>query len=68
MKDRIHMVADLLMGAAHSDGRLEGMEKATVKRMLALLEPVSILGLGLVIAAIMMSILVAILSVNELAF
>ena len=28
------MVADLLMGAAHADGRLEGMEKATVKRML----------------------------------
>ncbi|MDQ3563013.1 MAG: type II secretion system F family protein [Pseudomonadota bacterium] len=42
--------------------------RATVKRMLALLEPVLILGLGLVIAAIIMSILVAILSVNELAF
>jgi len=42
--------------------------RATVKRMLALLEPVLILGLGLVIAAIIMSILIAILSVNELAF
>jgi len=41
--------------------------RATVKRMLALLEPVLILGLGLVIAAIIMSILIAILSVNELA-
>ena len=41
--------------------------RATVTRMLALLEPVLILGLGLVIAAIIMSILVAILSVNELA-
>lgn len=40
----------------------------TVKRMLALLEPVLILGLGIVIGGIIMSILVAILSVNELAF
>ncbi len=42
--------------------------RAAVKRMLALLEPALILGLGIVIAAIIMSILVAILSVNELAF
>jgi uncharacterized tellurite resistance protein B-like protein len=34
MKDRIHLVADLLMGAAHADGRLEGSETATVKRLL----------------------------------
>jgi uncharacterized tellurite resistance protein B-like protein len=34
MKDRITIVADLLMGAAHADGRLEGLEEATVKRML----------------------------------
>lgn len=40
----------------------------TVKRMLALLEPMLILGLGMVIGGIIMSILVAILSVNELAF
>jgi uncharacterized tellurite resistance protein B-like protein len=34
MRDRIAIVADLLMGAAHADGRLEGQEEATVKRML----------------------------------
>ncbi|HEY0713927.1 MAG TPA: TerB family tellurite resistance protein [Polyangia bacterium] len=34
MKERIHLVADLLMGAAHADGRLEGNESATVKRIL----------------------------------
>jgi general secretion pathway protein F len=38
-----------------------------VKRMLGLLEPVMILGLGLLIGGIIMSILVAILSVNDLA-
>jgi len=38
-----------------------------VKRMLALMEPVLILGLGLVIGGIIMSVLVAILSVNDLA-
>ncbi len=37
-----------------------------VKRMLALLEPVMILGLGLVIGGIIMSILLAILKVNSL--
>jgi general secretion pathway protein F len=37
-----------------------------VKRMLALLEPVMILGLALIIGGIIMSILLAILSVNEL--
>jgi general secretion pathway protein F len=39
-----------------------------VKRLLTLLEPALILGLGVVIAGIIMSILVAILSLNELAF
>ena len=34
MKDRIYQVGELLMGAAHADGRLEGMERNTVKRML----------------------------------
>ncbi|MBU0592642.1 MAG: type II secretion system F family protein [Gammaproteobacteria bacterium] len=38
-----------------------------VKRMLALMEPLLILGLGLVIGGIIMSVLVAILSVNDLA-
>lgn len=40
---------------------------SAVKRMLTLMEPVLILGLGLVIGSIIMSILVAILSVNDLA-
>lgn len=39
---------------------------ATTRRLLALLEPVLIVGLGVVIAAVIMSILVAIVSVNEL--
>jgi general secretion pathway protein F len=38
----------------------------SVKRMLALLEPVMILGLGLVIGGIILSILMAILKVNSL--
>jgi general secretion pathway protein F len=42
--------------------------QTTVKRLLALLEPVLILTLGVIIAAIIMSILVAILSLNQLAF
>lgn len=41
--------------------------QAAVKRTLGMLEPALILGLGLVIGAIIMSILVAMLSVNELA-
>ncbi len=41
--------------------------QTAVKRMLSLMEPVLILGLGLVIGAIIMSILLAILSVNDLA-
>lgn len=42
--------------------------KTAVQRMLALLEPILIVGLGLVIAGIIISILMAILSVNDLAF
>lgn len=42
--------------------------QATLKRMVDILGPVLILGLGLVIAGIIMSVLAAILSVNELAF
>lgn len=38
-----------------------------VKRLLGLMEPILILGLGLVIGGIIMSILVAVLSVNDLA-
>ncbi|HWP00149.1 MAG TPA: type II secretion system F family protein [Methylococcus sp.] len=42
--------------------------KITVQRILALLEPVLIVGLGIMIAAIIISILMAIVSVNDLAF
>jgi uncharacterized tellurite resistance protein B-like protein len=34
MKDRLPLVADLLMDAAHADETLEGEEKAAVKRLL----------------------------------
>jgi len=34
MKDRLPLVADLLMEAAHADGRLEGDEKEAVRRLL----------------------------------
>ena len=46
----------------------DGEVQTAIKRMLTLLEPVLILGLGVIIAGIIMSILVAILSLNELAF
>lgn len=42
--------------------------RVTVQRLLALLEPVLIVGLGIMIAGIIVSILLAILSVNDLAF
>ena len=42
--------------------------KTAVTRMLALLEPALIVGLGILIAGIIISILMAILSVNDLAF
>ena len=35
MKDRLPLVADLLMDAAHADQRLEGEETETVKQLLA---------------------------------
>ena len=40
--------------------------QVTIKRAMALLEPMLILVLGVVIAAVIISILVAILSINEL--
>ncbi|MER2603741.1 MAG: type II secretion system F family protein [Candidatus Competibacter phosphatis] len=46
----------------------DGEVQTAVKRLLTLLEPTLILGLGVIIAGIIMSILVAILSLNELAF
>lgn len=42
--------------------------RTTIQRTLSLMEPVLIIGLGFIIGGIIMSILVAILSVNELAF
>lgn len=46
----------------------EAEVRITVQRLLTLLEPALIVGLGVAIAAIIMSILVAVVSVNELAF
>lgn len=57
LQDMLIRVADIY------DREVQG----AVKRMLSLMEPVLILGLGLVIGGIIMSILVAILSVNDLA-
>jgi general secretion pathway protein F len=70
----IHMIQ-----VGEESGNLEGMltqvadifdkeVSTSVKRALALLEPVLILTLGLLIAGIVMSILVAILGVNQLVF
>lgn len=42
--------------------------RTTIQRLLTLLEPILIVGLGILIGGIIMSILMAILSVNELAF
>jgi general secretion pathway protein F len=42
--------------------------QSLVRRLVTLIEPLVIIGLGLVVAGIIMSILVAILNVNELAF
>nr|BAL55710.1 general secretion pathway protein F [uncultured Gammaproteobacteria bacterium] len=46
----------------------EGEVRIAVQRFLTLLEPALIVGLGAAIAAIILSILVAVVSVNELAF
>jgi len=70
----IHMIQ-----VGEESGNLEGMlvqvadifdkeVSVSVKRALALLEPILILTLGLLIAGIVMSILVAILGVNQLVF
>lgn len=42
--------------------------RESVQRMLTLVEPILIVGLGLVVAGIIISILLAMLSVNDLAF
>ena len=42
--------------------------RASVKQMLTLLEPLLIVGLGLIVAGIIISILLAVMGANELAF
>ena len=66
-----------LVRVGEESGALDGMlfrladiydreVRASVQRMLALLEPMLIIGLGIVVGGIIMSILVAILSINDL--
>jgi len=68
-----------LLRVGEESGDLEGMlgqladifdaeVQGTIKKLLAVLEPALILGLGVVIAGIIVSILMAILGMNELAF
>jgi len=56
-------LSEILMQVAETYDR---DTQVTIKRSLALLEPVLILGLGALIAGVIISILVAILGVNEL--
>jgi len=46
----------------------DGEVRASVKQMLTLLEPILIVGLGLIVAGIIVSILLAVMSANDLAF
>jgi len=46
----------------------DGEVRGSIKRALTLLEPLLIVGLGLIVAGIIVSILMAVLSANELAF
>jgi general secretion pathway protein F len=70
----VHMIR-----VGEESGRLEEMlnqvaavydreTQVALKRALTLLEPILILGLGMVIAGVIMSILLAILGINELVF
>jgi uncharacterized tellurite resistance protein B-like protein len=47
MKDRMPLVADLLMDAAHADSQLQGEEKAAVKRLLCEVLEVQVLPMDL---------------------
>lgn len=69
----VHMIS-----VGEESGQMEGMlnkvaevydreVKASVQRMLALVEPIMIIGLGLVIAGIIVSILLAVLAMTNLA-
>ena len=75
--DRFPQLAVQLIHVGEETGQLESMllktadiyedeSKTTIKRLLTLLEPVLILGLGAIIAIIIISILMAILGLNEL--
>jgi general secretion pathway protein F len=70
----LHMIA-----VGQETGRLEGMlasvadhydqeVKRTTKRLTSLLEPILILGMGLVIGTVVISMLTAIFSINDLPF
>jgi general secretion pathway protein F len=56
---------EILQQVAHT---YERETQASIKRALVLLEPALILVLGVVIAAVIISILVAILGINQLVF
>ena len=75
--DRFPQLAVQLIHVGEETGQLESMllktadiyedeSKTTIKRLLTLLEPVLILSLGAIIAIIIISILMAILGLNEL--
>ena len=77
--DRFPKLAVQMIKMGEETGRLEEMLlrvatiydkqlRTSIQRMLALLEPALIISLGLMIAGIIVSILLAILSVNDLAF
>jgi general secretion pathway protein F len=78
-KNALPKMAVQMIKTGEETGRLEEMLlrvatiydkqlKTSIQRLLAFLEPVLILSLGLMIAGIIVSILLAILSVNDLAF
>lgn len=78
-KNLLPKMATQMIKMGEETGRLEEMLlrvatiydkqlKTSIERMLALLEPALIITLGLMIAGIIVSILLAILSVNDLAF
>ncbi|NOR69835.1 MAG: type II secretion system F family protein [Methylomarinum sp.] len=77
--DRFPKLAVQMIKMGEETGRLEEMLlrvatiydkqlRTSIQRMLAMLEPALIISLGLMIAGIIVSILLAILSVNDLAF
>ena len=78
-KEALPRLALQMIKVGEESGNLEGMlarvadvydreVEASIKQMLTLLEPVLIVGLGLIVAGIIVSILVAILQANQLVF